>query len=226
MAVSQNGYSVIEREDCEVYTVKAARVNLYLRKGVCGYVLEHFARQFHHRVEPLENDQCWSYNKRLISGDNEYSNHASGTAIDLNSERHPFRESGTFSGNELITLRSLLDDYDDVVRWGGDYRYTKDEMHFEIDRPIDAVKLVAARLRKNNTVVLTRLVPGKRNIDVYMVKRELKRRGFFTGTLNKYFGASMIDAYADFQRSLGYSGDDADGIPGRSSLEGLGFSVK
>lgn len=35
-------------------------------------------------------------------------------------------------------------------------------------------------------------------------------------------GSLTVEAYAAFQRSLGYSGDDADGIPGEASLKALG----
>ena len=37
-----------------------------------------------------------------------------------------------------------------------------------------------------------------------------------------HFGTTTVKAYAAFQRSLGYKGKDADGIPGRASLEALG----
>lgn len=37
-----------------------------------------------------------------------------------------------------------------------------------------------------------------------------------------YFGTDTIDAYAAWQRHLGYRGKDADGIPGRKSLVALG----
>ena len=35
------------------------------------------------------------------------------------------------------------------------------------------------------------------------------------------FGSTTVDAYAKWQRSLGYSGDDANGVPGRDSLNRL-----
>lgn len=75
------------------------------------------------------------------------------------------------------------------------------------------------------TVHLSRLQPGKRNIDVLRVKRRLDKRGFFRGELNNYFGKGLRSSYARWQRHLGYSGDDANGIPGRTSLEKLGFRV-
>lgn len=75
------------------------------------------------------------------------------------------------------------------------------------------------------TVRLSRLQPGKRNRDVRRVKRRLDRRGFFRGTDNNYFGKGLRKAYARWQEHLGYEGDDANGIPGRTSLEKLGFRV-
>lgn len=76
------------------------------------------------------------------------------------------------------------------------------------------------------TVHLSRLKPGKRNREVIWLKRRLKRKGFFDGkTENKYFGKGLQNAYARYQRSLGYSGSDADGIPGKATLQKLGFRV-
>jgi hypothetical protein len=36
------------------------------------------------------------------------------------------------------------------------------------------------------------------------------------------YGTRTVDAYARWQRNLGYSGSAADGIPGRTSLAKLG----
>lgn len=41
-----------------------------------------------------------------------------------------------------------------------------------------------------------------------------------------HFGSMTVKAYAHWQRELGYSGDDADGIPGRTSLTKLGAKHK
>ncbi len=42
-----------------------------------------------------------------------------------------------------------------------------------------------------------------------------------TGPLDGALGSSFTAAYARFQQSLGYSGADADGIPGHKSLQAL-----
>lgn len=76
------------------------------------------------------------------------------------------------------------------------------------------------------TVHLSRLQPGKRNIDVVKLKRRLKVKGFYTAdNLSGYFGSALLNAYARYQKSLGYSGKDANGVPGRVTLEKLDFKV-
>lgn len=223
---SQNGYSVIDTvDDCGIYKIKDG-LYLPLRKGNVGYVLSHFLKRFDREVEALGRTETFGYNKRRISGSIDWSNHASGTAADANASQHAYGLSNTFTRAELNDLRELLEDYDDVIKWGGDYRYTKDEMHFEIDKGPEEVKLLARRLRRNNIVRLPRLKPGNRNIDVYMVKRALIKQGIYPGTFNTHFGVKMIIGYAQWQQSLGYTGSGADGIPGRASLEALGFTVK
>lgn len=220
---SQNGYSVISRDQCKFYDVSGIR--LPLRKDDCGYVLARFSRQFEKRVETLGHTETFGHSERKISGTDEWSNHASGTAVDLNSSKHPMGAENTFSDAKEIEIFKLLDDFDDVVRWGGTYRYTVDEMHFEIVKPYDAVRLLASVLRRNNKVYLERLVYGKRNLDVYMVKRALFKIGLYSGTMNNYFSRELEKAYASWQSSLGFTGADADGQPGPTSLEKLGFKV-
>ena len=75
------------------------------------------------------------------------------------------------------------------------------------------------------TVRLSRLQPGKRNGDVVLLKKRLRRKGFYEGSNGKFFGKNLQKAYAEYQRSLGYTGEDADGVPGRETLRKLGFRV-
>lgn len=75
------------------------------------------------------------------------------------------------------------------------------------------------------TVRLSRLKPGKRNGDVVLLKRRLRRKGFYEGSNGKFFGKNLEKAVAAYQRSLGFSGKDADGVPGRTTLRKLGFRV-
>jgi len=75
------------------------------------------------------------------------------------------------------------------------------------------------------TVRLSRLQPGKRNDDVVKVKRRLENRGFYDGNKNNYFNEELRRAYTKWQKHLGFNGADANGIPGKTSLEKLGFRV-
>lgn len=225
MSESENGYSVIYESQTEQYGIIRG-LSLPLRADDCGYVLQQFLKDFHNRVEPLGTTETFGYARRQIAGTNRWSNHASGTAVDANASQHPYGRSNTFTNAEESRLRDVLEDYDDVIRWGGDYNSTSDEMHFEIDKPYAAVRLVAIVHRRDNTVTLSRLVPGKSNYDVYFVKRALKKKGLWDGDMGKYFGKPLRRAYAKYQESLGYSGKSANGIPGRASLLALGLKVK
>lgn len=76
------------------------------------------------------------------------------------------------------------------------------------------------------TVHLSRLKPGKRNNDVLLVKRRLHRKGLSHGDeKSNFFGVGLRHDYQDWQKRLGYEGKDADGIPGKASLQKLGFRV-
>lgn len=123
-----------------------------VRAGDVHTVLEYVAQQFHSRVEPLifkswhEADD-WGYNYRTNRNANNLSCHASGTAIDCNATRHPNGKAGTFTKAQDVEIVRILSEVDNVVRWGGLFVETKDEMHFEISGTPAAVKRVAERLR-------------------------------------------------------------------------------
>ncbi|HEX6355148.1 peptidoglycan-binding protein [Actinophytocola sp.] len=58
---------------------------------------------------------------------------------------------------------------------------------------------------------------------VLAVEQALQAKGLLSSAQSDgHYGTSTLDAYAAWQRSLGYSGLDANGVPGRSSLTQLG----
>lgn len=66
------------------------------------------------------------------------------------------------------------------------------------------------------------LTPGSRDA-VLQVEGALQAKGLLTAAyVDGHFGTRTIDAYAAFQRSLGYTGLDATGLPGPTSLRLLG----
>lgn len=75
-------------------------------------------------------------------------------------------------------------------------------------------------------VRLHNVQPGKRNNDVKKVQRHLNRR--LEGKdlpVTGYFGPLTKFNYSRWQGHLGYSGKDANGVPGKTSLRKLGFRV-
>ncbi|WP_262403632.1 peptidoglycan-binding protein [Actinomadura sp. CNU-125] len=58
---------------------------------------------------------------------------------------------------------------------------------------------------------------------VLLVERALRDRKLLDAKwVDGYFGTSTVAAYAKYQKSLGYTGLDASGLPGRTSLTKLG----
>lgn len=58
---------------------------------------------------------------------------------------------------------------------------------------------------------------------VLLVEQALQAKGLLASSLvDGHYGSSTVDAYAAWQRSLGYTGIDANGVPGPTSLTKLG----
>lgn len=133
------------------YLVPGTAIKLRCAEKVAPLLIG-FAAEYHLLIEPLDvgaNDD-WGFCYRMVRGTtNKLSNHASGTAIDLNASRHILGQVGTFEPGKVPMLRALAHKYG--LTWGGDYKSRKDEMHFEIS--IDAVK-VAALIKKIQGVQL------------------------------------------------------------------------
>jgi hypothetical protein len=113
---------------------------------------------------PLDD---WGYAYRPVRGySSSLSNHASGTAIDLNSLDHPLGAEDTFSPMEELAIRTRVTRfYDGAIRWGGQYRGRKDEMHFEINRDLRHVERIARGLLdtpKGRKIL--RANPGQRTV--------------------------------------------------------------
>lgn len=222
MITSQNGYPVLDSlDDCKYYTINADNnVRVPLSQTAAGEGLALFLKRFDKFVEPLDRTDTHGYNRRKVSNSEDWSNHASATAADANATKHVQGRVGTFTDGQVATIRKIQDDFDGVIKWGGDYRVTKDEMHFEIIKSLEEVHLVVRRLNRFGKVYVARLLPGKRNLDVYMVKRALEREGYDSGTLNFYFGVALTRALKKYQTNNGLP---ANGAADQRTLEHLGF---
>lgn len=136
MAVSQNGYTANVISLTSSRRVPGSNRSIRVRNGPAGDLLLWFAGQFDAHVEDIDPGELddWGYAERPIRGGVELSNHASGTAIDLNAPRHPLgtNPSANFSPSQIGEIHRLLALAGGCIGWGGDYSGRKDPMHFEI----------------------------------------------------------------------------------------------
>jgi hypothetical protein len=243
MAASQNGWSVIDASETRKWVIPGADRHMILRDGHAGFVLAWFALWFHEVIERLSGGVWdeWGFAARNVRGSSStISNHASGTAEDLNATRHPLGRRGTFTKAWHYTkIRALLSvRLVGVIRWGADYQFRADEMHFEINKGAAAVLRLARRLsatprgkrvlRANpgyQPPVLHK--PGSRSLsvgdsgpDVRFVQKKVGVR------VDGQFGPKTQDAVRDFERSMRskYPRIDADGEVGRITWRAFGVT--
>ncbi len=132
---SPNGWPASEDRKAlgiETFAVPGTKIKFACAKAVAP-ILVSFAKDFHELVEPIDQGQLddWGYAFRQTRGsDRILSNHASGTAIDLNAIKHPLGKSNTFDKDQRNTINLLITKYG--LAWGGNYKKRKDDMHFEI----------------------------------------------------------------------------------------------
>lgn len=135
METSYNGYPA-SKDPAEIgiksYLVKGTDRKLRCAESV-GPLLAAFAAEFHELIEPIDEGTFddWAYAYRMVRADpTKLSCHASGTAIDLNATKHPLGKVGTFPTEKVPMIQALANKYG--LKWGGDFKSRKDEMHFEI----------------------------------------------------------------------------------------------
>jgi hypothetical protein len=147
-AASDNGWRVLGRAECATITVPGGALQVHPKTAA---IFADLAARFHAEVEPLVWPGCWGYALRPIKGTDTYSNHSSGTAIDLNAPAHPqgVAATKTFSRAQITAIRALVDRYHGVITWGGEWKAPSvDGMHFEVTdgTSVAAVDALAASL--------------------------------------------------------------------------------
>lgn len=144
MLTSANGWPASEDQAAigiKSYKVPGTHLKIRCAEKVAP-LLVHFAAEFNELIEPIEGGTFddWSYAFRKVRGsDTVVSNHSSGTALDLNSLLHPLGKVNTFNALKVPMLNALCVKYG--LKWGGNYKGRKDEMHFEIN--LNAAKAAA-----------------------------------------------------------------------------------
>lgn len=168
MTTSQNGWPANNIGLTRIWEIPGTMRTVRLQNGDGGWMLVDFAAWFDKFIEDIENGELddWGYAERPVRGGTDLSNHASGTALDLNATKHPLGVVGTFTIAKQAMIRVQLLRYKGCIRWGADYSGRKDEMHFEINRNMSTVSEVADELR-NTTVAVADDVWGKALHDNY-----------------------------------------------------------
>lgn len=219
MATSQNGYSANDRSVIGSYALPGGMISM--RKGDVSVVLLWVAQQFNAKVERLIWPGNWGYAERTIRGSSTtLSNHASGTAIDLNAPRHPLGRVGTFNAVQRAAIHSILAYCEGVVRWGGDYTGRKDEMHFEINAGSASVARIANKIRAAGGIapVPTGGTGSKpASSDIKWIQSRLTYWGFPTG-IDGYPGPKTTAAIKAFQTAKKLTADGLVGPKTRAAL--------
>lgn len=146
--LSHNGWQA-SKDAAEIniqsFVIGDTGVKVRCAKAVAPLIVA-FCKDFHELIEPINEGKLddWGYAFRNIRGSNDkLSNHASGTAVDLNAIDHPLGKAGTFPNEKVPMIRALAKKYGMI--WGGDFRSRPDEMHFEIAvTPAKAAALIGS----------------------------------------------------------------------------------
>jgi len=153
MLTSYNGWPA-SKDPAEIgiksYTVPGTNTKLTCAEAVAPLLIG-FAAEFHALIEPIDEGGLdeWGYcfrDVRRVPG--KLSNHASGTAIDLNATKHPLTKRGTFAAEKVPMIKALAKKYG--LAWGGEWTRA-DEMHFEVAINEAKAAKIILRLSKGKT---------------------------------------------------------------------------
>lgn len=133
MARSQNGWTVIDQEDCDQGPFQGVRFPNGIRAGDVATIMRWQLDRYRETVEPIVAGTCWGYNRKKIEGSDDWSNHASGTAWDINAPQHPMGPPTrtNMSQREIDACHKIEAASEGTLRWGGDFG-RPDPMHWEI----------------------------------------------------------------------------------------------
>ena len=146
MALSENGWEVIDNQSSsKLKVIKIPTTNIPLRvRKECAPLLAYLAYRVHKEVFNLnannkpgfQDEGGWNYRK--IDNSIRFSNHASGTAIDLNWQKYPmFKKNMRI--REMEAAKAIAEELKEVIRWGGNYSLSRiDQMHWEIAPKVTA----------------------------------------------------------------------------------------
>lgn len=150
--VSINGWAVSKNPDhinLKLFTIPGTTRKVKLCADAAPILLWVAAR-FDKWIADLDADPLavWGYNYRKARQSDKFSDHASGTAIDLRSDKFPIGKRN-MNAIQRYRVRKILKACNGLVIWGGDYKNdaSADEMHFAIAPYITKQQILAWRVR-------------------------------------------------------------------------------
>ena len=242
MTTSQNGWQVIP-DYLDAALVNMRFITGQIRGGDTAVVLGWVADRYNSTVEPIRVDQSWGYAPRKIAGSSTISNHASGTAIDINSSDHP-QHADTMDAAHKAACRAIVEASKvgvvPVVRWGGDYPTSQlDQMHFEIGLQSQGVTpamvaTLAQRIRGDQVQAaaasvassdLPTIRKGSSGDAVRIWTTYLHANYSYAANVapGRYFGGDTDKATREFQRRCGLTADGIVGPKTWAAAVGLGL---
>lgn len=154
---SINGWPANENQDAigvKSFQIPGSQRKVRVAKDAAPILLW-VAGQFHAKVESLDPDPLavWGYKyRKALQGNGKLSDHASGTAVDLRSDKFPVgtRRMKTW---QVLRVRLILAQCNKLIIWGGDYKAaaSKDQMHFAIAPGVTAKQIQAWRIKHRLT---------------------------------------------------------------------------
>lgn len=178
---SQNGWSLMSGySDPKLDSFSA--ITGKVRDGHTLEVFQWLEKQYEKRVETINKAASWGFAPRPIRGGTTPSNHASGTAVDFNANKHPLgvRPTRTMSKAQIAACKAIAKESGGVLRWGGSYILRADTMHWEINASATKVAAFVSKIRGGSVkvapskvekkVIKTNLTPA--------VKAKLKAMGY------------------------------------------------
>lgn len=254
MVASQNGWAANNPALVSSRLAPGTTVKLTVRNGAAGDALLFVAGWYDRIVENIDNAvgalDDWGFAERPIRGGVELSNHASGTAIDLNATKHPLGTDPhtNFSAAQLAAIRIIANACilhgKRLIRWGGDYgdpanggvRGSRpDGMHWEVNDGVTEAELAALlQVFHGIGAAPAPAAPapapaGRATIkigDTGQLVWDLQRKlttsyGLYNNyTPNGIFGPQTDAGVKEFQRRSGLT---ADGVVGPATWHALGF---
>lgn len=166
---TEDGWPLVDQAGCTWITVPGTGVSLQIQSGIPAQIMGAVAADFNAYIEPLRDPDsaCWTDSNSVLGtpGQNNGSNHLGGTAMDLNWNSHPFQTRGTFTAGQMGMVRELLDFYEGMIFWAGDWDDPVDEMHWQMgyntyNNQAGCRDFIARKIRADGFSTMRRGVPS------------------------------------------------------------------